>query len=59
MKYHSPVLLKESIDGLNIKPDGARLFATKKNTLFLKIITITERDAIKENMPSEIQAAGT
>ena len=22
MKYHNPVLLKESIDGLNIKPDG-------------------------------------
>jgi 16S rRNA (cytosine1402-N4)-methyltransferase len=22
MEYHNPVLLKESVDGLNIKPDG-------------------------------------
>ena len=44
---------------LNINPDGAKLFATKKNTLFLKMITITEKDAIKENIPSEIHAEGT
>ncbi len=28
MKYHSPVLLKESIDGLNIKPDGVYVDVT-------------------------------
>jgi len=22
MEYHNPVLLKETVDGLNIKPDG-------------------------------------
>jgi hypothetical protein len=24
MEYHNPVLLKASVDGLNIKPDGYR-----------------------------------
>jgi 16S rRNA (cytosine1402-N4)-methyltransferase len=28
MEYHNPVLLKESVDGLNIKPDGIYLDAT-------------------------------
>ena len=44
---------------LNINPEGAKLFAIKKNTLFLKRITIIDRVAIKENIPSEIHAEGT
>ena len=40
-------------------PEGAKLFAIKKNILFLKTITKIERVAINENMPSEIHADGT
>ena len=52
-------------DGLTIKNspiEGLGLFtniAIKKNTLFLKRITIIDRVAIKENIPSEIHADGT
>ncbi len=28
MEYHNPVLLKESVDGLNIKPDGVYVDVT-------------------------------
>ena len=44
---------------LNTNPEGAKLFAIKKNNLFLNIITIIDRTAIKENIPSEIHADGT
>ena len=44
---------------LNTNPEGAKLFAIKKNILFLKTITKIERVAINENMPSEIHADGT
>ena len=37
---------------LNTNPEGAKLFAIKKNILFLKTITKIERVAINENMPS-------
>jgi len=28
MEYHNPVLLKETVDGLNIKPDGVYVDVT-------------------------------
>ena len=28
MEYHNPVLLKESVDGLNINPDGVYVDVT-------------------------------
>jgi 16S rRNA (cytosine1402-N4)-methyltransferase len=28
MEYHNPVLLKESVDGLNIHPDGIYVYVT-------------------------------
>ena len=42
-----------------MKPDGAKLFEIKKKFLFLKINPLIDRKVIEENIPSEIQAAGT
>ena len=44
---------------LNTKPDGAKLFEIRKKFLILKIYPNTDRNVIKEKIPSEIQAAGT
>ena len=44
---------------LNTKPDGAKLLEIKKKFLFLKIQIPKDKIDITENMPSEIQAAGT
>jgi hypothetical protein len=44
---------------LKTKPDGARLFETKKKFLILKIYPIIERKVIDEKIPREIHAAGT
>ena len=51
------ILIKTII--LNIKPDGAKLFDIKKKFLFLNIYPIIDKVVIKENIPSEIHAAGT
>ena len=44
---------------LKINPEGAKLFAKRKNILFLKMITIIESVAINEKIPSDIHADGT
>ena len=44
---------------LNTKPDGAKLLEIKIKFLFLKIKIPKDKIDITENMPSEIQAAGT
>ena len=44
---------------LNTKPDGAKLLEIKIKFLFLKIKIPKDKIYITENMPSEIQAAGT
>tara|TARA_B100001109_G_C18422155_1_gene271389 strand:+ start:271 stop:489 length:219 start_codon:yes stop_codon:yes gene_type:complete len=44
---------------LKTNPDGAKLFDIKKKFLFLKIKPQIDRKVIDENIPSEIQAAGT
>ena len=44
---------------LNTKPDGAKLLEIKIKFLFLKIKIPKHKIDITENMPSEIQAAGT
>ena len=44
---------------LNTKPDGAKLLEIKIKFLFLKIQIPKDKIDITENMPSEIQAAGT
>ena len=44
---------------LNTKPDGAKLLEIKIKFLFLKIKIQKDKIDITENMPSEIQAAGT
>ena len=40
-------------------PEGARLFEIKIKFLFLKIKTEKDKNAIEENIPRDIQAAGT
>ena len=46
---------------INVKsiPDGARLFEIKIKFLFLNTKTEKDNNAIVENIPKEIQAAGT
>ncbi len=40
-------------------PEGAKLFETIIKFLFLNINTEKDNNAIEENMPKDIQAAGT
>ena len=57
----SKVFLKKvwsNVIGENVSQYTENIYI-KDNTLFLKIITIIDRVAIKENMPSEIHADGT
>ena len=44
---------------VNNIPEGAKLFDIKIKFLFLKIKTEKDNIAIDENMPRDIQAAGT
>ncbi len=44
---------------VNRIPDGAKLFEIKIKFLFLNKNTETDINAIKQNIPKEIQAAGT
>ena len=44
---------------LNTKPEGAKLFDIRKKFLILKIYPIKDKKVINENIPREIQAAGT
>ena len=44
---------------VNKIPDGAKLFEIKIKFLFLNKNTETDINAIKQNIPKEIQAAGT
>ena len=44
---------------LNIKPEGAKLFAIVKKYLFLKIKLPRDKIAITENIPTDVHADGT
>ena len=44
---------------LNIKPDGAKLFAIVMKYLFLKIKLPRDKNAITENIPIDVHADGT
>ena len=44
---------------LKTKPDGAKLFAMITKFLFLKMKIPNDSKAMNENIPKEIQAAGT
>tara|TARA_B100000886_G_C20304538_1_gene441171 strand:- start:247 stop:579 length:333 start_codon:yes stop_codon:yes gene_type:complete len=44
---------------LNIKPDGAKLFAIVEKYLFLNIKLPNDKIAIIEKMPKEVHADGT
>ena len=59
MMYHNSVFHKEAVEALNINPEGAKLLEIKKKFLFLNINPLIDNKVIDENIPSEIQAAGT
>ena len=44
---------------VNSIPEGAKLFEIKTKFLFLSIKTEMDNNAIEENIPNDIQAAGT
>ena len=44
---------------LKTNPEGAKLLEIKKKFLFLKTKPQIDKKVIEENVPSEIQAAGT
>tara|TARA_B100001063_G_C16434720_1_gene390586 strand:+ start:247 stop:387 length:141 start_codon:yes stop_codon:yes gene_type:complete len=44
---------------LNTNPEGAKLFEIKKKFLILNIYPSTDKKVIVENIPRQIQAAGT